>query len=222
MYNKQFVKVTAFGNLSGVDIFNWSLNLSTLLPADSAAAAALLMDNEGVRTQIVNLIRNQHSSTAGSAPIALLEGVKFAWIGEDGKYVEDAITANFVPVAGGFTEDSTPTAFTGAAISLTGFIARNDAGRGRYYPPSNAYANSDGFYIGSARQTQLAESHAALISDINAALIEASSGLRVHIMSEKGSGASQEVQSVRVGSVLDVQRRRKNRAYETYVNRNIS
>lgn len=218
-FAKPFVKVTLQGNLAEVDIFNYSFHLVT--SGDAVQAIDLLRGLPTVRDDIVNRLITYHQSTAGSAGYANLESVKFAYIGTDGKYIRDAQTANFAPRQGGYQPSGTTTAFTGAAISLTGGIARNPAGRGRYYPPANAISTETGFYITTARQTELAEAHSDLLSDINSILIGATTTLYVGIVSEKDSGAQQAVESVRVGSVLDVQRRRKNRAYETYVNSNL-
>jgi len=217
MYEYPFVKITAQGVLGeDVDIFNYSFHLisGTGVMGDIDA----LRSNTTLRNSIVSLIQGLHTSTDGSAPICKLDTIKFAYIGTDGKYIYDAQTATFQPLAGGYTNGAGGTAFTGAAISLQGNVPKALAGKGRFYPPMNALSQVDGFYIGSSRQSSLSVQWASILGGINSALNAEGNGLKVGIVSNKGSGAEQVVTSVRVGSVLDVQRRRKNRAYESYTN----
>lgn len=216
---QNFVKITAQGDLSGVDIFNYSIHLIGGTSVNTAIDQ--LYADSVTREAIVARIQSLHSGSAGSASFVSLDSVKFAYIGTNGKYFLEAQTANFAPIPGNYNGGANTTAFTGAAISLQGDVPRDAAGRGRYYPPANAVSTSQGFYIGGERQSDLAEAHATFISDVNELLSNAGIALTVGIVSEKGSGAQQIVRTVRVGSVLDVQRRRKNRAYESYVNFNV-
>lgn len=217
MYENQFVKITAQGTLGeDVDIFNYSFHLISGAGVEGDINA--LRTNTALRNSIVSLIQGIHTSTSGSAPICKLDTIKFAYIGTDGKYVYDAQVATFSPLAGGYTNGASGTAFTGAAISLVGNVPKALAGRGRFYPPMNALSQVDGFYIGDTRQANLAVDWSAVFNGINDALFQEGNGLRVGIVSNKGTGAEQFVTGTRVGSVLDVQRRRKNRAYESYVN----
>lgn len=218
-YAQDFIKVSFGGQISGQEIWACSFHLI----GSSVTPVANFMTVEGGpgRTWIVEQLSSLHGSINGSIPEVTLEWVKFARIGTDGKYVGEAITANIAPVPGGYTEVNV-SAYNGAAISLFGLVPRGEAGKGRFYPPANAVAAEDGYYIGVDVQTRLANAWGALFTNMNAALESFDIFLELGNVSEKGSGSQNYVSSVRVGSVLDVQRRRKNRIQETYIARAVA
>lgn len=214
-YLRPFVKVTWGGSIGTQEI--WATSFHIIFDNNPADPRVLLDSFPTELDAIVNLLRVQHNTINGPTSNVVMEWVKFAVIGTDGKYIGEPRTANITPTQGGYTEVNV-SAYNGAAISLLGDIPRDPAGRGRFYPPANAVAAQDGYFIGADVQTRLAASWANVFRQVNTQLDNTATSARVGMVSEKGTGSQQDLVAVRVGSVLDVQRRRKNRIQETYVN----
>ena len=142
--------------------------------------------------------------------------ISFAMINTDGKYIGEAKTYYFAGVPGGYSSPESVGAFTSAAVSFKSVIARGPSANGRIYPPANSQFASL-FNIPSARQTTLANAYAALIGDINDIATSGAIPVVVGNVSQARNGSQSGIVTVRVGNVMDVQRRRKNQIRESYV-----
>lgn len=139
-----------------------------------------------------------------------LLGVKWAPQGTDGKYGDDGEAREyFLPSpldgsgSGGYPQIA-------LCLSLRTSRARGYASNGRMYIPSTYPVGGDGF-ISETTAGNSAVSAAAFIGEINGI------GLGdVSVMSNVGAGRIEAVTAVRVGRVMDTQRRRRNQLPELY------
>lgn len=88
---------------------------------------------------------------------------------------------------------------------------------GRFYLPSPAMTiTADGYMSETAAETILPQAVTALQACVTAAQAVYDGGVRLIIASGVGAGDNKEVQQVRVGRVLDTQRRRRRSLPESY------
>jgi hypothetical protein len=144
---------------------------------------------------------------------ALFTGVKAAVIGPDGRYpaegnaIESLVTT---PVAGGSTAIGIPQIST--VVTLTTPLLRGKGSVGRMYlPPSGLrILVADGRLDAAAAQA-IANAAGTFITDLNG-LLDGD----VSVFGQTGTGTARDVTGVRVGRVLDTQRRRRNAIPEGY------
>lgn len=212
-YSTNLIKITWGGSLyQNADI--WSNGVHALAPtgseddfASKAALAAL------VATPVLSDWMSSAQSLISSN--AVLEWVKVAIIGTDGKYLEDSVTVDIGPVNGSYTASNIPPQIS-TVISLTTDANRGLAHIGRIYPPLTGFIGTNG-YIDASYTANMASQAALLIQGLNNATNQAF-GLSsdIVIASKVGAGVSRIVSGVRVGNVLDTQRSRRNAFTETY------
>nr|CRY97317.1 hypothetical protein [uncultured prokaryote] len=146
---------------------------------------------------------------------ALLAYTKMNEIAPSGHYLEvDSRTFDVSPPVAGHAGPNMP-GFLSVAYSWTTDAVRGPASRGRIYPPNVfgvAAAGSE--RIGSSSLTLLSVAAANLIDLLNTDRDGVQFECRV--VSNVGSGSSRKITGVRVGDVIDVQRRRKNALVENY------
>lgn len=138
-------------------------------------------------------------------------GVKWAPIGLDGKYPTAAESLTFLR--------TTPFASTGQGgypqialvLSLRTARPRGYASNGRMYVPSALRPEATTGRITDAQAGAAAQAAAAFIGSVNAIGMGT-----VQVMSAVGGGISANVTEVRVGRVMDTQRRRRNGIPEEY------
>jgi hypothetical protein len=98
-------------------------------------------------------------------------------------------------------------------ISLTTSARRGPASQGRFFMPLPAVGANAAGHINAASLTALVGTTTTMIENINA-LLGNGSGWAVSVLSDLG--AARHVTGVRVGSVMDTQRRRRNKIPEEY------
>ena len=150
---------------------------------------------------------------------AKLTFLKMNVVGTDGRYTDlNTVEYVYAPVASGGTNGSIhPTQVT-LAVSTTTEFSRGHAHRGRFYLPLPVTPVDVG--------TGLIDADVALgVATTAATFIEAladepgldlNNGMRVCVMSQRGTGATNVVIGVDVGRALDTQRRRRNALPESY------
>lgn len=150
--------------------------------------------------------------------LAWLNYVKCNHIGVDGKYT-DPVThrRDYTPHIGGAYSTTYPMTTT-TAISFTTAVARGRAHTGRVYLPLGLQGNNDVVQAGSVLlqttyQDALIASGKALLSVL--ANSGGTVGLNPRVYSAL-DGSVNPITGVRVGSVLDSQRRRRDAYPETY------
>ena len=150
---------------------------------------------------------------AFSANVRLL-GVKVAPVQVDGFYGDgnDAqIALCDAPVPGQSSQDRLlPQA--SLACTLTTQRTRGRGARGRFYPPPQGFPIGANGRIGAGEASGTMAAHVALIGAINGA-----GAGPVSVGSSLGAGSLLPVNGIRLGKVVDTQRRRRNAIAEEYV-----
>lgn len=153
------------------------------------------------------------ASGAGIGNAARFLAVKGALIGADGKYPNDYESLEYVrptPLPGGGPGIGIPQLSTVLTLNTT--RSRGLGSVGRMFPPPTAFSPQPDGRMSQGTAETLAGLGAALISDMNAAAPG-----DVTVFGQTGSGTAFPVTGVRVGRVIDTQRRRRNALVEDYV-----
>ena len=146
--------------------------------------------------------------------LAKLNMVKVNLVGTNGKYVSQTSsgTVEVTPVVtGGGGAIAVPPQNT-LAVTLTTANLRGTAVRGRIYPPLLSLSPAADGFIVAASALGVANSMATFVNALNAI-----GPGDVSIMSDVGAGKVGRVTGVRVGRVVDTQRRRRRSLPETPV-----
>lgn len=213
-YPYSFIKLTFGGDLNNTDEV-WACGFH--IGKESANTTQNDLENIGsVQLQVIwDAIDNFHSSADNAVPRDMrLQWVKMAAIGTNGKYLGTPVehiypsaqtgssTASFIP--------STAVVYTLVADKF------KDPGKyNRFYLPTTPPSATLQHKLTSAQTQARATSLANFINDINAALAVEFAGLRVRVVSQK-TNIYRQVSSIRVGDIIDVQRRRRNALRESY------
>jgi hypothetical protein len=147
-----------------------------------------------------------------------LEWMKANNVGTDGKYTDDTTNLYTWATPLGALNTTPPNQNT-LVVSLTTGIARGRAHIGRFYLPSVVFGlDATTGQISSANATTIANGAAAFISAMNNATdLLTVDQMRVSVVSNLGAGTHHEVTGVRVGRIVDTQRRRRNKQTEAYI-----
>lgn len=151
---------------------------------------------------------------------AKLEHVKFNRIGLNGRYHDqDSHETVFTPIQGSNAGSAKFPNQVALAITLTTAVNRGPANKGRFYSPlpSVPVEQSDGM-ITAANADLIAASATTLIEAISDTPgLDTASDPGVVVMSRKlGAPYTRRVSGVKVGRVLDTQRRRRRSLSENY------
>lgn len=211
------LRVTALGRLGTPEAerFSYGLNMAPdggfVSLGDFAGMTALHI------TDLCDSVKDFHGrANSRISASAVLETVKLALIGADGKYLADPVTRAYAQ-PGGVAADFKVTPQSALAISL-GTARRGATGRGRFFIPMfiGDCDPADFFRITSAQALLVRDSAATMINDMNnwpgIDVIVAS--WRVVVASTKGYNT--KVNTLRVGRVIDTIRSRRGALTETY------
>lgn len=155
------------------------------------------------------------SAGAAISPRAVLDTVKIAKIGTDGKYAADPIIREVNRPGGAVSTGQaawTPPQ-TAWCMSLTS-DTRGASGRGRFYLPMPIVSMGDDCLIDAQYITGATGAAATFLNNLNNQPGLDALDIRVAIISSKGSAAL--VTGVRVGRVLDTMRSRRRSLDESY------
>lgn len=149
---------------------------------------------------------------------------KAAVIAADGKYdtgYADPVTeVNAWNTPGGLTWAYAPQLSTVFTFDSGKF---KDPGKyGRMYIPTVGLAQNLNSVRPIADTTPMSVNFQTLINGINSLTTTINGDLKVVVMSNKGTGITRAVESIKVGNVIDTQRRRRNQLIESYVVQSIS
>lgn len=146
---------------------------------------------------------------------AVLKNIKLNEIGPDGKYVDPTTHEHdYTTTVRGAGPRMWPT-FVTCAWSWTTAKARGQAHTGRIYPPCTPTgATGAATKLGTTDQNAFRDSAKALLSSISS--VSGTFDIAPRVASKVG-GQLEPITGVRIGNVIDVQRRRKNGFVETYV-----
>lgn len=212
-YPHAFIKVSFGGSLaSGQEI--WTNGINFGLP--NASVGFETGDFSAALPNVADDVEAWYTDVRMTIPqVALLEWVKIAYIGENGDYFRDADVYDYpaaVPGArnyiGGLIQQSTVVTFESARRRTPGRFAR-------IYPPMTGSASYDG-YVSEAEANGMRDATVTLLESIADSLQTAGEQPVVPIVASQRTESNNEITTVKVGRMIDVQRRRRNRMPELY------
>lgn len=160
-------------------------------------------------------VRKFHTAPFG--PInsrAVLEEVKIAHIGPDGKYLADPIIVNVVDAPGSAGEDTGTPPQAALAISLV-TARRGASGKGRFYlPMPRAILAPDTLLMSPDNANDIRSVCKTFLDDLNNQSGADVLDLEVVVASSKGYNS--KVTGVRVGRAIDTVRSRRRNLPENY------
>lgn len=199
--------VTWFGDAwSQQEIWQFSLRLAT---GDSTAAPTTAQLDS-----LITAYQPFHGSVYISNFTRFL-GVKVAAQDVNGKYPpghNSVERLRATPLAGGSNASSTGIPQVTCCVSLSTSKSRGAGSKGRFYPPPTGMQPLTDGRISVDNATAFAGLAKTFLTAVN------NSGLgTVSVLSTVGDGSALPASGVRVGRVLDTQRRRRNSLTEEYV-----
>lgn len=214
-YPWDFTSITMNGTLAGGnEIFSAGFHVDS--NANRVPAAEWRTAWEPIVDDIATRLEQLFSHGALRVPAdAQLTSVKFAHIGTDGKYLEEAIE---VPTnaSGNLNSGYAP------QVAMVSTLVANkfkDPGKyNRFYLPIATGGIGEGYRLSKGYTDAYAAQVADALADINGIL---ATGLdpyfaMVAVVSSAGAGHTAPVVEVKVGGVYDTQRRRRNKLNEDY------
>lgn len=209
-----YFKLTFGGSLSGTEeIFSCGLALAR---EESDVTLNDLSDlSAGNLGNIANTISDFFSDNRNGVPSKYrLEWFKIALIGTNGKYIGPP--AEFIwssPVRGG---DNVKGFIPSTAVVYTLMSKKfKDPGKyNRFYLPT-VPPNTYNFKLTNDETSDRAESASEFILALNVFFLAEFTSIQVRAVSQRVS-SYKRIEDVKVGNIIDSQRRRRNRLYETY------
>jgi hypothetical protein len=197
------------GTLPGSEEWSCGVRIASTTPG------AFVGWSSGMETAMAAALATFHASAdAQIAPSAVLTFMKLNDIGVDGRYLQPITHEHiFANIAGGGTAAKTPPNQVACAVSLLTAVSRGPAHRGRFYMPlPTVTPYGDGGFDPTQRDS-IVTAATTLLTALNAA----DAGHKVAVFSRKsGAAAHRLVTSIKVGRVLDTQRRRRSSLVEAY------
>ena len=217
-YPKQFLKLSFSFTVDNSDeVADTALSISTPLSAPFDAAAAL---SAWTLTDLTTLATSYNSAVTASgtgfnwAVYSNLVAVKLAAVGVDGHY----LTGPKIQAGLGYqgTVASVPPQNT-VVLSLWSGLTFGRANYGRMYLPHTTLQFTTGGYgCSSTVANTIATAFKSLFTDITSIANGHTATAGPVIMSSVGTGTVNTVNRLRVGNLVDTQRRRRNRLNEVY------
>lgn len=209
-----FIKVTFGGILYGTEEV-WTCGFHVAQQTSDVNISNLPNEGGVKATAIVDAIKAFYGSSDNRAPSYMrLNWVKFALIGKDGKYIGAPTEIIVDPyTAGGSSQAFIPS--TAVVYTLVTSKFKDPGKYNRFYLPTVAPTGNNSFKESPSQGLARANSLKTLIQAVNAAFSADAGAVAVRAVSQR-STAYLAVESIRVGDIIDVQRRRRNRIYETY------
>jgi len=219
-FDRRHVLAQWGGTLPGGEIWSNSLRLASTDTGNDADVPSHDAMVEWLTTYAKDAVAAWHGSfdlkCSNQAKLAYL---KMNVVDIAGRYVElNTLEYLYSPVVpGGSASNIHPTQIA-LAVSLTTEFSRGHAHRGRFYVPMPVHvvdattgliSVSDAIQVATAAKTFIE----ALADEPGPDILP---GMRVCVMSQRGTGATNVVTGVDVGRVLDTQQRRRNALKETY------
>jgi hypothetical protein len=211
------LRLTALGRF-GISNERFSYGLNMARTNADATSLEVLLDlgpNRTALEDMANDFRSFHGRlNSGIASHAILEAVKIASIGADGKYTKDPVVIDVVDQPGGVTSGASFAPPQQAlAVSLV-TAKRGAGGRGRFFLPAACVPIETDMLISTSIVSVIQGSAAQLLSDLNNNPGADLTSLNVVVASTTGTVA--KVTGVRVGRALDTIRSRRRSLAESY------
>lgn len=216
MYDRRHFKVTLEGtNATDQDIWTTGWRIAP------SPASEPIINYPAMANTLLESVRGAAETFWGAmtlriAPGTRLNSVKVAPVDEDGRYIEnlDSVIHDWnTPLRG--TGNNVHPPQVSVVASLTTGTRRGNATHGRMYLPLTAVpVDSNEFTISVSNRQAIANAVKGLLNDSIGAIADVT--LDPVVMSNIGSGTTRTITTVAVGSILDTQRRRRNRFTEEY------
>lgn len=229
-YAHDFLKVTFGGHIYG-DQDEWTCGINIGSETQDFAANGFTWSPAGLAF-VKEIITDWFTSTgAGISQHADMRWIKMAIIGKDGKYktngVDGPYTMNYVqdfaPVNGGDTLHAGQNVAPQLTVALTmeTDVSRGPGKFGRIYPPLTGNPSNIGL---DDNPEWKADAFRDMISGLNGAFATLFdiNEFGVIVASGKAPGKHARVKRVKVGQVIDTQRRRRNNIPENYTTRDLT
>lgn len=216
-YPFESLTLTMTGNVAnGADYWSCGLHIAGTESQDAIGTFALLA-LPGEMTNLANIVADYIDEPALKVPSGVtLESIKVAHIGTDGKYVQAALEVEKF-AQGNLNASYIPQA---AIVNTLDSGKWKDPGKyNRFYLPVALGGNGDNWCLTQAEQEAYAAVTANFIGELNDYFAELLPGAdcKVVVASFAGAGSLFPVATVRIGRVVDNQRRRRNAITENYV-----
>jgi hypothetical protein len=167
------------------------------------------------------------SSHGGIAIGATLDYIKLNLIGADGRYVDRTSShrLDYTPAPQGGDIPINPDIISTATSWFTA-LARGPGAHGRVYLPNFTYGGNNDMHIPTADQTKAATAGIGLLTVMNNSggggltwwgVTPPDHHVLIPVVASRVNATNTDILGVKVGSVKDVQRRRKSALKETYV-----
>lgn len=207
-YEKPYIKVTFGGTLAdGQDIWSCGFHVANYSTGTPSSTLALFEDNKAdLATCISDFYNDERSRTPRGAQ---MEWVKFALIDTDGKYLDEPILVE-ESSEGSLGSPYVPQ--VSCVISMVSGKFRDPGKYSRFYLPTISPAGTFGYKMSDTEAAGVMNSAKDFLVEFNSILDTADplQTLLVSAVSSSGSGIQSPITKVRVGEVLDTQRRRRN------------
>lgn len=147
-------------------------------------------------------------------------GTTVAWmkanrVGTDGKYLDGTTNLYTYPTPLPGTDTANAINQASVVVTTTTGLARGRAHAGRFFLPSmRPFIDGTTGTFSAADSTIFANASAAFLSGLNDEANFVIDQLRCCVMSNLGSGTDHDITGVKVGRVVDTQRRRRNKIVE--------
>lgn len=207
-YQHPFIKVTFGGTLAdGQDIWSCGFHLADRYLTDEQDMwADVVANQDDLATCISDFYNDERTRTPRGAQ---MEWVKFALIGTDGKYVQEPI----------LIEESSEGALglpyvpqVSCVVTMITPKFRDPGKYSRFYLPTVSPSGTLGYKMSNTEAAGVMNAAKDFIEEFNGILGSGTpqANLLVAAVSNSGSGHQHDITKVRVGEVLDTQRRRRN------------
>lgn len=226
-YPSKFNLLAWGGTLPGGEEFAGSLKVAALGTGGNGAAE--IIDNDTMFDDLIQDLTNFWKRPGSQIPrYAKLMYAKWNLIGTDGKYVNDTTRLRTdLNIEGGVAPDTANPPYPHQVCWVSSYetdATRGLAARGRTFWPTNVGVPSSSLLVDVAKRDLMGASVATLIKDIND---QPGTDLTdsVVVIGSPGRGSKpgifRKVRAVRIGSRLDIQRRRAASIPEAYSYANI-
>lgn len=219
-FDRQQVYITCTGQIgtgggAGEEIFSFGLRVTSTTSHDAVAALAAV-DTGAIQSAYSDFITDAGSNISSRVHAF---SVKFSPLSTAGVLLDDPVIEPMGGgggVSGGGSGPQFPNQVA-IAVSLRTVTNIGRAHKGRFYVPVPSMPVITSGRINSAYPPDLAANASTLLQAINSEFgTNPTTGGRVSIMSNIGTGTTRSVTRVLVGDVLDTIRSRRNAFAETY------
>lgn len=213
-YPYTFWKLTFGGDLLDTEE-EWACGFHIARESSDLNQADLAGLGEASITSIANRISNFYKNSGSKTPFNMrLRWVKIAAIGTNGKYLGAPAEFIFdIPQNGSSSADFVPS--TATVITLTANKFKDPGKYNRFYLPTVPGTDATHYKKTTEETDSLAENAADMVQYINAETLGIFSGVKVRAVSQR-TDIYRAIETIRVGNIVDVQRRRRNALIEQY------